>query len=42
MAKFKYLSGEVKALSRSASYRVGMFVTWPLRKVYRALRPIKK
>ena len=35
-------SGEVKALSRSASYRVGMFVTWPLRKVYRALRPIKK
>lgn len=42
VAKIKYLSGEVKALSRSASYRVGMFVTWPLRKVYRALRPIKK
>ena len=31
---------EVLALKMSSAYRVGMFITWPLRKVYRAFNPI--
>ena len=38
----KSLSREVNGLKNSASYRFGMFVTWPLRKIYRAFNPIAK
>lgn len=41
-AKITALINEVNALKRSASYRLGLFVTWPLRKVYRAVRPVRK
>lgn len=38
-AKIRFLSHEVTALKASTAYRVGMFVTWPLRRIYRAIRP---
>lgn len=36
------LKGEVAALKHSAAYRVGMLLTWPLRKVYRGVLCRKK
>ena len=32
---------EIAGLKSSAAYRMGMFLTWPLRKVYRYFRPMK-
>lgn len=42
VAKIKFLSHEVSELKRSTAYRVGMCVTWPLRKIYRMVKPVKK
>lgn len=38
--KLRRSETEVAELKKSTAYRVGMFVTWPLRKVYRIVRPI--
>ena len=38
-ASVQKLEREYYELRNSLSYRVGLFVTWPLRKVYRAIKP---
>ena len=40
--KLRRSETEVAELKKSTAYRVGMFVTWPLRKVYRIVRPIHR
>ena len=34
-AKFRQATDEVERLKHSESYRLGLFLTWPLRKIYR-------
>ena len=35
--RIKWCEGEICSLKESTAYRVGMFVTWPLRKLYRGI-----
>ena len=39
LKRIKKLSREISALKKSASYRIGMVATWPLRRLFRMFSP---
>ena len=41
-AKIAHLERELRVLERSEAYRVGMFVTWPVRKVWRGIKYLRE